>query len=56
MKQNAPKTKGLPEVLTALGGAENSNENLLDLLACVRQNEECKAMWEEAARAPWGCC
>jgi hypothetical protein len=51
MKQNARKTKWLPDVLTALGGAGNGNETLLDLLTYIGQTEEYKATWEEAVRA-----
>jgi hypothetical protein len=51
MKKNANETKWLHDVLTALGGPDNFYESLLDLLTYVAQNEECKATWEEAARA-----
>ena len=48
MKENARKTKWLPDVLTALGGPGNEHESLLDVLNYIGQNEDCKATWEEA--------
>jgi hypothetical protein len=51
MKENARKTKWLPNVLTALGGPGHERESLLDVLTYIGQNEEYKATWEEAVRA-----
>jgi hypothetical protein len=39
MKENAQKTKWLPDVLTALGGPGNKHESLLDLLTYIGQND-----------------
>jgi hypothetical protein len=50
MKENAQKMKWLPDVLVALGGPGNEHESLLDLLTCIGQNDNYKAMWEEAIR------
>jgi hypothetical protein len=51
MKENARKTKWIPDMLTALGGPGNEKESLLDLLTCIGQNEEYNATWEEAVRS-----
>jgi hypothetical protein len=51
LKQNARRTKWLPDVLTALGGGVNQQETLLDLLTYIGQVEEYKDTWEEAVRA-----
>jgi hypothetical protein len=48
MKENARKTKWIPDMLTALGGPGNEKESLLDLLVYIGQNEEYKGTWEEA--------
>jgi hypothetical protein len=50
MKENARKTKWLPDVLTALGGTGNEHESLLDLLIYIGQNDDYKATWEEAVK------
>ena len=51
LKENARKTNWLPDVLMALGGPDNIQESLLDLLTYIGQNEDYKATWEEAVRA-----
>jgi hypothetical protein len=52
MKQNARRTKWLPDVLRALGGpGGNQQETLLDLLSYIGQDEEHKQTWELAVRA-----
>jgi hypothetical protein len=50
MKENARKTKWLPDVLTALGGPGIEHESLLDLLTYIGQNDEYKVTWEAAAK------
>ncbi len=50
MKENARKTKWLPDVLTALGGPGKEHESLLDLLTYIGQNNDNKAAWEAAVR------
>jgi hypothetical protein len=50
MKENARKTKWLPDVLTALGGPGKEHESLLDLLTYIGQNDDYKATWEAAVR------
>jgi hypothetical protein len=50
MKENARKTKWLPDVLTALGGTGNGHESLLDLLTFIGQRKDYKATWEAAVR------
>jgi hypothetical protein len=51
MKKNAQKTKWFPDMLMALGGPGNEHESLLDLLTYIGQNEDYRAMWEEAVRS-----
>jgi hypothetical protein len=48
MKENARKTKWIPDMLTALGGPGNEKESLLDLVVYIGQNEEYKGTREEA--------
>ncbi len=50
MKENARKTKWLPDVLTALGGTGNEHESLLDLLTFIGQSDDYKATWEAAVK------
>jgi hypothetical protein len=38
-------------MLMALGGPGNEHECLLDLLTYIGQNEDYRAMWEEAVRS-----
>jgi hypothetical protein len=51
MKKNARKTKWLPDMLTALGGAGNNQESLLDLLMYIGQEDDYKATWEEVVKS-----
>jgi hypothetical protein len=51
MKKNAKKTKWFPDMLMVLGGPGNEHESLLDLLTYIGQNEDYRAMWEEAVRS-----
>jgi hypothetical protein len=38
-------------MLTALGGAGNNQESLLDLLMYIGQEDDYKATWEEAVKS-----
>ena len=52
MKKNARKMKWFPDMLTALGGAGNNQESLLDLLMYIGQEDDNdKATWEEAVKS-----
>jgi hypothetical protein len=51
LKKNARKTKWVPDMLTPLGGPGNEQESLLDLLVYIGQNDDFKAIWEEAVRS-----
>jgi hypothetical protein len=45
------KKNWFPDMLMALGGPGNEHKSLLDLLTYIGQNEDNRAMWEEAVRS-----
>jgi hypothetical protein len=51
LKKNVRKTKWVPDMLTALGWPGNEQESLFNLLVYIGQNDDFKAMWEEAVRS-----